>query len=156
MIQRSRSDLLEHNPLRSWPIRVLGLLLLVQTAALVGVSLVSSARINWRQIVGSGTLPQQALDVFVLGGMFIPCAVLALVAAVGLLAGLRIGWLLAMLAQAILLGGCLWLYVSEGPAFIYPLMLSSIVIVLYLNSRDVRVAFHLQPISEPMETTSEI
>lgn len=155
MTQRSRSDLVKHNAPRSWPIRVLGLLLLLQATALVGVSIVSGARINWQQVTGSAIPSPQVLDMFVLGGMFILCALLALAAAVGLFAGLRIGWLLAMLAQAIVLGGCLWLYISEGPGFIYPLMLSSVVIVLYLNSRDVRVAFHLQPLSEPMETASE-
>jgi hypothetical protein len=60
----------------------------------------------------------------------------------GLWWGQRGAWLQAMLAQGILLIFCLTSYVAHrGERYIYLLMLTCIVLVLYLNTYDVRVSF---------------
>lgn len=64
-----------------------------------------------------------------------------------------------MIVQALTLLACLLLYaewedlVPEEPIFIYPIMLYCIVMVLYLNSSDIRAAFHVRRRREPRETT---
>jgi hypothetical protein len=75
--------------------------------------------------------------------LFLPLAALALSGALGVWLGRRAGWIMAMLAQVGLLLSCLTLYFDERPGFVYPLMLSCIALVLYLNSSDVRLAFQL-------------
>jgi hypothetical protein len=75
--------------------------------------------------------------------VFAPPAVLALLAALGFLFLLRAGWLLAMIVQGLSLLACLLLYSAWTPIFIYPVMLYCIVMALYLNSSDVRAAFHV-------------
>jgi hypothetical protein len=49
-----------------------------------------------------------------------------------------------------------WRPVSDwDPVFIYPVMLYCIVMVLYLNSSDVRAAFHVRPRTGAWGTTRE-
>jgi hypothetical protein len=56
-----------------------------------------------------------------------------------------------MIVQALTLLACLLLYTEweailyREPVFIYPVMLYCIVMTLYLNSSDVRAAFHVKP-----------
>jgi hypothetical protein len=52
---------------------------------------------------------------------------------------------LASLAQTLSLGACMELYYEpfwENPGFIYPVMVYCILMILYLNSSEVRVVFH--------------
>ena len=37
---------------------------------------------------------------------------------------------------------CLWLYSWFQPWYVYPIMAYCILMILYLNSQDVRVVFH--------------
>ena len=95
------------------------MLLVLQAAGLGGIGAYSVYRVDWR-------------------------------AAFGLLLMFRMGWLLAMIVQSLTLLACLLLYaeweeiLSAEPLFIYPVMLYCIVMVLYLNSSDVRAAFHVK------------
>lgn len=150
---------------RSWPVRANGLLLLLQAAVLGGVVFYSVYRVDWQraqqQLETGATLSQglteaveqAVLIVLILG---LP-AVLALLAAFGLLFMFRLGWLLAMLVQSLTLLACLLLYsewediLHREPLFIYPVMLYCIVMVLYLNSSAVRAAFHVRRREEARE-----
>ncbi len=143
---------------RSWPVRANGLLLVLQAAGLGGIGFYNVYQVDWQevqqQIEGgltlspeiTATIERVAIVVFTLG---FP-AVLAILAAVGFLFLLRAGWLLAMAVQALTLLACLLIY-SEWepvsgwkPIFIYPIMLYCVLMVLYLNSSDVRAAFHVK------------
>ncbi len=53
----------------------------------------------------------------------------------------RRGWLLAAIAQGFILAVSLWLYTLFQPGYVYPIMAYSILMILYLNSHDVRVVF---------------
>ncbi len=141
---------------RSWSLRVIVLLLIVQAIGFVSISLSKSTQINWQYVLRSDSLPAQALDAVVISGMFIPLAILALLAAFGVLWVFRIGWLLAMIVQAVILLVCLTLYFQQKPSFVYPIMLSCIILVLYLNSLDVRLAFQVRPPSRPSEAEDEL
>ncbi len=140
---------------RSWSIRVIVLLLLLQAIGLVSISISKSAQINWQQAIRAASLSAQAVDAVFISGIFIPLAILAVLAAFGMLWVFRIGWLLTMLVQAVILLICLVLYFHQKPAFVYPLMLSCIILVLYLNSFEVRLVFHIRPPSESSEAADE-
>lgn len=145
---------------RSWPVRANALLLVLQAAGLGGIAAYTVWQVDWQQLVEQAeteasvspglqdAAEQAVIFVLVLG----PPAVLALLAAIGLLFLFRIGWLLAMMVQALSLLACLLLYVEwnqisyrDPPDFIYLVMLYCIVMTLYLNSSDVRAAFQIKP-----------
>jgi hypothetical protein len=128
---------------RSWPIRAIVLLLLVQALGLASIVVLTGTRLDWLILVSGWTDPDRETAPLLIGGLFLPLAALALSGALGVWIGRRTGWIMAMLAQVGLLLGCLTLYFDERPGFVYPLMLSCIALVLYLNSSDVRLAFQL-------------
>jgi hypothetical protein len=76
---------------------------------------------------------------------FFPPTVLTFLAGLSLLLLKRRGWLLAAIAQGLSLGICLFIYTNpeiETQGYIYPIMVYCLVMILYLNSQDVRVVFH--------------
>ncbi len=132
---------------RPWPLRVIIVLLIVEGVALLGLSLGSSGWFSGAQLISNQGVFPRATDLLYLSGVFGPIGLAALMAALGLLIRLRFAWLLAMLVQASILLTCLQLYAQQRPQYIYPLMLCSIITVLYLNSLEVRVAFQAAPFS---------
>ena len=84
----------------------------------------------------------RSFETLAAGGAFVAAAILAAVAAVGFLFMRRRGWLPAALTQTLGLGTCMVLYAELEPVFVYPVMVYCIVMVLYLNSRDVRAVVH--------------
>ena len=128
-------------------VRMSGALLLVQAGGLVLISIVASAAPGGDVLLP----PASRIEAAIIGALFVPLAVAAAVAALGMLLSLATSWLLAMSVQALILLATLGLYVLQKPFFVYPLMLSCIIVVLYLNSFDVRVALHVRPTSEQAE-----
>lgn len=141
----------------SWPVRANGLLLVLQAAGLGGISAYNVYQVDWqevqRQVEFEMTLSpelteaaEQATVVALILGL---PAILAFLAALGFFLLFRIGWLLGMVVQALTLLACLLLYsewetvLYREPVFIYPVMVYCIVMTLYLNSSDVRAAFHI-------------
>jgi len=154
----------------SWPVRANGLLLVLQAAGLGGIGAYEVYRVDWQQVEADLSLLPETLDLpetlvlpetvegaehaVVTVLVFAPPTVLALLAALGFLFLLRAGWLLAMIVQGLSLLACLLLYSAWTPIFIYPVMLYCIVMALYLNSSDVRAAFHVgQRTRLPQEAT---
>ena len=128
---------------RRWTMRVIALLLAVQALALLTISGIYISRLPW----GGGDLQvvleaPAALDTILLVGLLGPLAIFELATAVSMWL-LRVGaWLRAMIVQGILLIFCLSSYVAHRrESFIYLLMLTCILIVLYLNTNDVRVTY---------------
>ena len=125
------------------PIRMIGLLLILQAAGLAGIVAYELSLVDWRRLdldSPSGQLMGAANSL-----LLAPPAVLALLAALGFLFLSRKGWLLAAISQGWSLGVCLWLYSESEPIYIYPVMVYCILMTLYLNSHDVRVVFHAGP-----------
>jgi hypothetical protein len=73
--------------------------------------------------------------------LFVPSAVLTLLSALSFLVLRRRGWLLAAIGQGLGLAVCLWLYSRFQPWYVYPIMAYCTLMILYLNSHDVRVVF---------------
>ena len=122
------------------PVLVVGLLLVLEAAGLAGVVVYELSRVDWRRLdpeSPSGQVVGAATSL-----LFAPSAVLAALAALGFLFLSRRGWILAALSQGASLAICLWLYSGSAPLYVYPVMVYCILMVLYLNSHDVRVVFH--------------
>lgn len=136
---------------RRRPIRLIGLLLLLQAIGLTGISTYELAQVDWRWI-GSEAMSQQAIRAAV-PLLFVPPAVLTLLSALSFLFLQPRGWLLAAIGQGVSLTVCLWLYSESRPVCIYPTMVYCILMILYLNSHEVRVVFHSR--QHPVEQGSE-
>ena len=133
------------------PVRLVGVLLVLEAvglASLAGYHVV--LRAGWPRMEIVAEL-RRSFETLAAGGAFVAAAILAAVAAVGFLFMRRRGWLPAALAQTLGLGTCVALYAELEPIFVYPAMVYCIVMVLYLNSRDVRTVFH--PGREPRYDT---
>ena len=115
------------------------MLLILEVIGLVALGGYEFLQLDW-QGIDLENPPQGAIEVaaFVL---FVPPAVLTLLSALSFLLLRRRGWLLAAIAQGLSLAVCLWLYSLYQPGYVYPVMAYCILMILYLNSHDVRVAF---------------
>jgi hypothetical protein len=152
------------------PVRVVGALLLLQFVGLVSIGVYLFSSIDWDRLLtlieGQGqTLPGplelpgalenqlEEASLFVI--FFLPPAVLLLLAGLSFMLLRRRGWLLASVAQSVVLLACLFFYPDPRPGFAYPIIAYCILMVLYLNSRDVRAVFHskkMTPASKGSET----
>jgi hypothetical protein len=96
-------------------------------------------QVDWRGI-DLKSPEHQAVEVAVFA-LFVPSAILTLLSALSFLFLHRRGWLLAAIAQGLSLAVCLWLYSLFQPGYVYPIMAYCVLMILYLNSQDVRVVF---------------
>jgi hypothetical protein len=122
------------------PVRAIGLLLILEVVGLVALGVYEFAQVDWRRI-GPETPPSRAVIEAAAFALFAPPAVLTLLSGLSFLLLRRRGWLLAAIAQGLSLAACLWLYTLFQPFYVYPVMAYCILMVLYLNSHDVRVVF---------------
>ena len=122
------------------PVRVIGVLLILEVIGLVALGGYEFWRVDWRAI-NLGDPSQRAIEAAVFA-LFVPSAILTLMSALSFLFLRRRGWLLAAIAQGVSLAVCLWLYSLFQPGYVYPVMAYCILMILYLNSHDVRVVFH--------------
>ncbi len=135
-------------------VRVVGALLILQGIGLIGLGVYFFGRVDWgRALVtsGQGQIDVQIIDepssnlveqAALFAIFFLPSAVLLLLAGLSFLVIRRRGWLLATTAQSLILLVCLFAYPDPRPGFTYPFIAYCILMVLYLNSRSVRAAFH--------------
>ncbi len=122
------------------PIRVIGLLLILQVIGLMGLGAYELLQVDWQR-VRLGAPPQQTIEVLALV-LFVPSVVLTLLSALSFLLLHRKGWILAAIGQGLSLAVCLWLYSQLQPWYVYPIMAYCALMILYLNSHDVRTVFH--------------
>jgi hypothetical protein len=120
-------------------VRVIGVLLILEVIGLVLLGGYEFLQVDWRYI-NLRTLQPQAVELVVFA-LFIPSAILTLISALSFLFLYRRGWLLAAIAQGLSLAVCLWLYSWFQPGYVYPIMAYCVLIILYLNSQDVRMVF---------------
>jgi hypothetical protein len=143
------------------PAWVAGALLILQGVSLMGIGLYFFGRIDWdRALVvtnGQGQIHVQTVDgpwlklleqAALFAIYFLPPAVLLLLAGLSFLIVRRLGWLLAITAQSLILLACLFAYPDPRPGFTYPIIAYCILLVLYLNSRGVRTAAQSQKMLE--------
>lgn len=131
--------------------RVLGVWLILQAVALVGIGIRLFTVIDWDRVLAladgqSRTIPdglqQQLAQAAQFAVLFLAPTILLLLAGLSFVLLRRRGWMLASVAQAVILLACLFSYTDPRPWFAYPLIAYSILMVLYLNSQSVRTVFH--------------
>jgi hypothetical protein len=120
---------------------VVGLLLVLQVIGLAGLAAYELLQVDLQRLRPEVPSSQQVLEVlaFVL---FVPSAVMTLISALSFLLLRRKGWILAAIGQGLSLAVCLWLYSRFQPWYVYPIMAYCTLMILYLNSQDVRTLFH--------------
>ncbi len=102
-------------------------------------------RVRAQTIDGPWLKPLERAMVFAV--YFSPPAILLLLAGLGLVLLRRRGWMLASVAQALIMLACLFFYGESRPGFAYFFIAYSILMILYLNSQGVRAVVHSGPIT---------
>ena len=120
-------------------VKVIGVLLILEVVGLVLNGVREFSQVYWRGLE-LGSRHYEAAEVAVYA-LFIPSGVLTLMSAFSFLFMRRKGWLLAAMAQGLSLAVSLWLYSWFQPGYVYPIMAYCVLMILYLNSNDVRVVF---------------
>ena len=148
--------------------RLLGLLLILQVVAMVGLGVWLYASIDWDSVVNlsdkPGEVRLQTTDKAVAKDFerailftvyfFVP-VLLLLLAGLGFVLLRRRGWMLASVAQALIMLACLFYYGDSRPWFVYPIIAYSIFMILLLNSRSVRAVVHRRRLT-PTEARREL
>ena len=131
--------------------RILGMLLILQVVAMIGFGVWLFSTIDWDRMLTlaneqAQNLPkplerqlEQAILYFI---YFLPPAILLLLAGLGFVLLRRRGWMLASVAQALIMMACLFFYTDPRPWFAYPIIAYCILMILYLNSQGVRTVVH--------------
>ncbi|MCK6624239.1 MAG: hypothetical protein L6R45_03565 [Anaerolineae bacterium] len=127
---------------RSGPVMVLGLLLLLQAVGLFDLGLFFFTRgLGLRRSLIVEMLITEPINALAMGIIFIPLALLALLAALGFFRLWRAAWIMAMLTQGLSLLTALLLYFNQRPSYVYVIMLYSIFLVIYLHTAEVSTTF---------------
>jgi hypothetical protein len=151
-------------------VRLLGVLLILQVVVMVGISVWLFSTIDWERVVHltneqgqvhaktirDGPLLKRLEQASLFVGYFLAPAILLLLAGLGfVLLRRRRGWMLASVAQALIMLACLFFYGASRPWFAYPLIAYCIVMILLLNSRSVQAVVHRKRVT-PQDGRSEL
>ncbi len=135
----------------SWPLRAISLLLFLQMVGLCLITAYYLQQIDWEQELYD-TMPSiAALDIMVWTAVVVPLVILLFITAIGFFFRRSFAWHSAMTLQGLMLLSCLTIYfltnsVLRSSHLLYFSMLYCILMVLYLNTSDVRMAFHVRHI----------
>jgi predicted membrane protein len=99
-------------------------------------------------------LEMQIEDAILFVVFFLAPVILLLFAGLGFILLRRRGWMLASIAQAIIMLACLFSFPEPRPGFVYPIIAYCILMILLLNSRSVRAVVHSKRVT-PAATRSE-
>jgi MFS family permease len=148
--------------------RLLGVLLILQFLAMVGIGVWLFSRFDWDRALritsGSGKINVQTVEgpwleplvqALLFAVYFLGPGILLLLAGLGFVLLRRRGWMLASVAQALIMLSCLFFYGDSRPWFAYPLIAYSILMILLLNSRSVRAVVQSRR-AVPVGTRSEV
>jgi MFS family permease len=148
--------------------RLLGVLLILQFLAMVGIGVWLFSRFDWDRALritsGSGKINVQTIEgpwleplvqALLFAVYFLGPGILLLLAGLGFVLLRRRGWMLASVAQALIMLSCLFFYGDSRPWFAYPLIAYSILMILLLNSRSVRAVVQSRR-AVPVGTRSEV
>jgi hypothetical protein len=148
--------------------RLLGVLLILQFLAMVGLGVWLTTQVNWDRAVvltsGQGQVNVQSVEGPWLKALeqsllfdiyFLAPMILLLLAGLGFLLLRRRGWMLASIAQSLIMLACLFYYGDSRPWFAYPLIAYCILMILFLNSRSVRAVVNSKR-TAPVGAGSEI
>jgi len=135
---------------------------------MVGLGVWLFASIDWDTVINLSNKPGQILldtnnketakkleRAIVFTVYFFAPVILLLLAGLGFVLLRRRGWMLASIAQALTMLACIFFYGDSRPWFVYPIIAYSILMILLLNSRDVRAVVHRRSLT-PTEARPEI
>ena len=141
--------------------RLLGVLLILQVAVMVGIAVWLFYTVDWSMVVNLSNQPGQVkLDTddkdtakkltraIVYAVYFLAPSILLFLAGLGFVLLRRRGWMLASVAQALTMLACLFFYGASRPWFAYPIIAYCILMILLLNSRSVRAVVHRRPLRQ--------
>jgi len=133
---------------RPWPVTALGLLLLFQAVALLGIGTLQLLNASLKLGITLETVVE-GLPHALRGIFFVALGLLALLVAVNFFQLRRAAWLSALLVQGLNLLLALSVYLRDHPGgrlhYIYLMMLYGLFMVIYLNYGDVPAAFRPKP-----------
>ena len=115
--------------------------MVLQVIGLAGLAAYELLQVDLQRLRPEVPSSQPVLEVLALV-LFVPSAVMTLISALSFLLLRRKGWILAAIGQGLSLAVCLWLYSQFQPWYVYPIMAYCTLMILYLNSQDVRALFH--------------
>jgi hypothetical protein len=128
----------------------------VQALGLAGIILYFAFSIDWAARDAADLIESRsAQDTAIFITLFTGVVVAAFLTAMSAFLRWRGAWLMAMGLQGLILAYCLDIYFFtlsylRASMFIYLIMLYSIIMVLYLNTTDVRLAFFTKPAADPL------
>jgi hypothetical protein len=129
---------------RPTPVTILvAVQLLSSTGYLLSVAVIAGAQLEVLEVLadrGVDFAGDGALTTVTLASVLMAMAVIGFTAAILLFRMRQLGWTLTMLLAGTSLAAQVFLYVTTGALTVH-LMLIQVVIVLYLNQRQVRAAF---------------
>jgi hypothetical protein len=129
---------------RPWPVTLLTLLLLVQSAGLFVIGAFSLLATSLRHQITLDTVMAE-LPHAARGSLFIALALLALIVSFSFFRLQPAAWLSAVLVQGLTLLFALGLYLRDQPGnrphYAYLMMLYGLFMAIYLNYGDVQAAF---------------
>ncbi|MBU0490799.1 MAG: hypothetical protein KKA73_21370 [Chloroflexi bacterium] len=132
---------------RPWAVTAVGLLLLLQAAGLAALGIIHFVLVYFAELPApvvewsAPLLLSVTTSRIYMSIISIQLAMLAIMAAIGFWRLWRNAWLTAMLLQGLCLLLALILYFHSRPALVYVMMFYGILMVLYLNTQDVRATF---------------
>jgi hypothetical protein len=147
-IFRKKKKTKPHKPKRPWPITAVALLLLFQGLGLLGVGIYDYPFNLLLEM-------ENVHDFYHFLLLFLPTAVYGLVGLVILLASLDTfrmaprSWINAMLLQGIILLSSLIQYFGSRPQYLYPIMIYTIFVVLYLHYSGTPQGFRFVSLPDP-------
>jgi hypothetical protein len=136
----------------------LGVLLILQVVAMVGLGVRLFTGIDWDRILALADeqgqnlpkpLEMQLEQAILYAIYFLAPVILLLLAGLGFVLLRRRGWMLASVAQALIMLACLFFYTDPRPWFAYPIIAYCILMILYLNSQGVRAVVHSKRATPP-------
>ena len=125
--------------------------MILQVVVMVGIGVWLFSNIDWDRILTLANeraqdlpkpLEKQLEQAILYVIYFLAPAILLLLAGFGFVLLRRRGWMLASVAQAIIMMACLFFYTDPRPWFVYPIIAYCILMILYLNSQGVRSVVH--------------
>jgi hypothetical protein len=133
-----------------WPIRIIGLLLVGQAIGAGVIVAYLAQRIDWEREFADVAPSLEAIEIGAFVLLFTPLAIALPLTALALVFRWRVAWVAAMLEQGLLLFFCLAFYLEsatflQSALWLYAGMFYSVLMVLYLNTADVRLAFLARP-----------
>jgi hypothetical protein len=138
--QKKPIEMLDAGIARPWPVRILTILLFIQAAGLIGLSVFSYNPEILRQedeVRAILTFLTEIPRTLAFGSL----GLLAIAAGLGFLWIWRTGWPTAMLVQGLGLLVSIGLYLRSNPPYIFGVMAYCIIMVIYLHHPEVQQAF---------------